>query len=272
MWPPKLDLGGEFYTLMAQGYWNGGHYYCKVVRKSGGVIGVWLHNNMEHGGNAQLIGAKPEAIDYVNKKIQGVAKDNPNCTGDIPFQHLSALLSQPENSVGQTGTTEVLETSLLGGLDSNLDSKDHLGSSNESDHSDLESSSKSFVVGDEDDKDGTSKCSDSRSEIGSANRSVEPQGSLKDNLDTDDGSELHPPIVLWVIPAKMSQEKDDTVDPIQEEKKAQPSQIRLVGKASGTLSAKAGAPAAIAGKTLVKEKRGKRSLDGYRRSSRIRKS
>jgi hypothetical protein len=38
------------------------------------------------------------------------------------------------------------------------------------------------------------------------------------------------------------------------------------------LLAKAGAPAAIAGKTLVKEERGKRSLDGYRRSSRIRKS
>jgi hypothetical protein len=148
MWPPKLDLGGEVYTLMAQGYWNGGHYYFKVVRKSGSVIGVWLHNDMEHGGNPQLIGAKPEAIggvspntswllysrgwmadeeDYVNKKIQGVAKDNPNCAGDILFQHLSALLSQ-------TGTTEMLETSLLGGLDSNLDSKDHLGSSNKSDH------------------------------------------------------------------------------------------------------------------------------------------
>jgi hypothetical protein len=72
----------------------------------------------------------------------------------------------------------------------------------------LELSSKSFVVGNEDDKDGTSNGSDSRSKIGTANRSAGTQGSLKDNLDTDDGSELHPPIVLWVIPAKMSQEKD----------------------------------------------------------------
>jgi hypothetical protein len=54
-WPFKLKILREVYTLISHGYWGHDHYWGKVLRTVQGVTGVWLHNNMENGGYAQMV-------------------------------------------------------------------------------------------------------------------------------------------------------------------------------------------------------------------------
>ncbi|KAI7965805.1 hypothetical protein MJO29_001553 [Puccinia striiformis f. sp. tritici] len=61
-WPFKVSLGGSTYTLISRGYWSGVHYWCKVLRSSAGLTGVWLHDKMVNNGYARLINRVPSAI------------------------------------------------------------------------------------------------------------------------------------------------------------------------------------------------------------------
>jgi hypothetical protein len=54
-WPFKLLVGGVVYTLCVRGFWGARHYWCKVLKSVGGMVGVWLHNDLENQGNAQWI-------------------------------------------------------------------------------------------------------------------------------------------------------------------------------------------------------------------------
>jgi hypothetical protein len=61
-WPFKLKILREVYTLISHGYWGHDHYWGKVLRTVQGVTGVWLHNNMENGGYAQMVDSVPGSI------------------------------------------------------------------------------------------------------------------------------------------------------------------------------------------------------------------
>ncbi|KNF01952.1 hypothetical protein PSTG_04776 [Puccinia striiformis f. sp. tritici PST-78] len=60
--PLKLIVGGATYTLVSRGYWMGKHYYCKVLRTTNQMTGVWLHNDGNNAGYAQLVNQVPSAI------------------------------------------------------------------------------------------------------------------------------------------------------------------------------------------------------------------
>jgi hypothetical protein len=61
-WPFKLSFGGVEYTLFSRGYYGGSHYWSKVYRHSGGLSGIWLHNDMLNDGYARLISRVPSTI------------------------------------------------------------------------------------------------------------------------------------------------------------------------------------------------------------------
>jgi hypothetical protein len=111
-WPYNLDFGGETYTLNAQGYWNGSHYWCKVIKIWGGTTGVWLHKDQENQGNARLISAEPTRIGgkdpntsyvlysrgwtgseqaVVNVAVTKVKAQYPKWIGASPFYQVSSL-------------------------------------------------------------------------------------------------------------------------------------------------------------------------------------
>jgi hypothetical protein len=55
-WPPTIFISGVRYTLFARGFWNGSHYWCKVLKGLGGMVGVWVHNDQENDGyNLRLL-------------------------------------------------------------------------------------------------------------------------------------------------------------------------------------------------------------------------
>ncbi|KNE88820.1 hypothetical protein PSTG_17741, partial [Puccinia striiformis f. sp. tritici PST-78] len=119
-WPFKLTLGGATYTLVSRGFWTGLHYYCKVLRTANKMTGVWLHDEAENQGYAQLINQVPSAIagpqeltswvmysrawtmdeeKYVEEAITKIRKNNPNPAGDIPFSTLKSILNASHTSV-----------------------------------------------------------------------------------------------------------------------------------------------------------------------------
>ncbi|OAV87484.1 hypothetical protein PTTG_29414, partial [Puccinia triticina 1-1 BBBD Race 1] len=61
-WPFKLSIGGHTFTLMSRGYWANDHYWVKMLKSSGGMVGVWLHNDARNDGFAQLVNRVPGSI------------------------------------------------------------------------------------------------------------------------------------------------------------------------------------------------------------------
>ncbi|OAV94860.1 hypothetical protein PTTG_26848 [Puccinia triticina 1-1 BBBD Race 1] len=61
-WPFKLTVSGKEYTLILRGYWGAHHYWGKVLRQIQGVTGVWLHNDQENTGYAQMVDPVPGSI------------------------------------------------------------------------------------------------------------------------------------------------------------------------------------------------------------------
>jgi hypothetical protein len=62
IWPFKLRILGEEYTLILRGYWGNDHYWGKVLRTVQGVTGVWLHNDLNNAGYAQMVSSVPQSI------------------------------------------------------------------------------------------------------------------------------------------------------------------------------------------------------------------
>ncbi|KNE98155.1 hypothetical protein PSTG_08619 [Puccinia striiformis f. sp. tritici PST-78] len=119
-WPFKLTLGGYVYTLVACGFWNTFHYWGKVLQTSAGMTDVWLHNDANNHGYAQLInrvpgsiaGKAPHTIGYCTPKtwtpsetqfigelIEKIQRDNPKPVGELPFLQARALLHLSYGSV-----------------------------------------------------------------------------------------------------------------------------------------------------------------------------
>jgi hypothetical protein len=112
-WPFKLTFGGEVYTLFSRGYQNGAHYWSKAYLHSGGLGGIWLHDDMQNNGYACLISRVPSTIggtspqtsclmylrnwtatkEYlINKALVKLDNDYPDATGSSPFKHLKEVL------------------------------------------------------------------------------------------------------------------------------------------------------------------------------------
>jgi hypothetical protein len=112
-WPFQLSFHGATYTLFSRGYWNGSHYWCKVLKNIGGTSGVWLHDKRENAGIARMINRDPPAIagqspdttslfhsrawtpseeEYVVNSIAKITSANPDAPGTVPFAHLGNLL------------------------------------------------------------------------------------------------------------------------------------------------------------------------------------
>ncbi|OAV90449.1 hypothetical protein PTTG_09530 [Puccinia triticina 1-1 BBBD Race 1] len=112
--PAKLDFHGVRYILISRGFWNGVHYWCKMLKNVGGISGVWLHDDRQNGGIARLISPDHSTIagrtpntswvfysrpwsasedEFVSKSIANIARDHPGAPGSLPFAHLGMLLN-----------------------------------------------------------------------------------------------------------------------------------------------------------------------------------
>ncbi|KNF06679.1 hypothetical protein PSTG_00554 [Puccinia striiformis f. sp. tritici PST-78] len=84
------------------------------------TTGVWLHNDGNNAGYAQLVNQVPSAItgvhdetswlmysrswtpdeeSHVKEAIKKIRRDNPNPSGDVPFATLKSILNSSHNSV-----------------------------------------------------------------------------------------------------------------------------------------------------------------------------
>ncbi|EFP90826.2 uncharacterized protein PGTG_16852 [Puccinia graminis f. sp. tritici CRL 75-36-700-3] len=61
-WPATIFMSGVRYTLFARGFWNGNHYWSKVLKGLGGMVGVWLHNDQENDGYARFVTPDPSKL------------------------------------------------------------------------------------------------------------------------------------------------------------------------------------------------------------------
>ncbi|OAV93855.1 hypothetical protein PTTG_01661 [Puccinia triticina 1-1 BBBD Race 1] len=112
-WPFNLMVDGEVYTLVSCGFWGGSHYWGKVLRHVNGITGVWMHNDLENDGLAQLVTWVPGSISgaqpktswviyscrwtpkenlYVDQSIANIARDNPRAGLDLPFSQMRVVL------------------------------------------------------------------------------------------------------------------------------------------------------------------------------------
>jgi hypothetical protein len=112
-WPFLLKVGTQLYVLHSRGYWNGEHYWYKVLCNSAGVLGLWLHNDMENDGYANLLSPDLSEIGgaerhtqwvfylrmwndeekvYVDEKIIQIQKEHLRAPGQVPFVKLKQIL------------------------------------------------------------------------------------------------------------------------------------------------------------------------------------
>ncbi|OAV95215.1 hypothetical protein PTTG_26741 [Puccinia triticina 1-1 BBBD Race 1] len=98
-WPFKLLICGHTYTLVSQGYWAHNHYWAKMLKHLGSMVGVWLHNNACDNGFAQLINRVPGKEKHMEDSIAKIAKDNKQPAGDLPFMQMKAIINLSYNSV-----------------------------------------------------------------------------------------------------------------------------------------------------------------------------
>ncbi|OAW00128.1 hypothetical protein PTTG_25170 [Puccinia triticina 1-1 BBBD Race 1] len=114
IWPFKLTVSGEVYTLISRGYWGADHYWGKVLRNIRGVTGVWLHNDRINAGFTQLVDPLPGSISgahphtswliylqgwtnneaaFVEQSVERIRRNNPKITSVILFSHMKNLLN-----------------------------------------------------------------------------------------------------------------------------------------------------------------------------------
>jgi hypothetical protein len=105
-WPAQIQVGGIDYKMITRGYWARDHYWCKVVRSVGGIMGVWHFDERLNGGIAQLLGTDissiagcsphtswliysrmpiDDEIQQIEKALRGLMKTFPNDHSTIPF-------------------------------------------------------------------------------------------------------------------------------------------------------------------------------------------
>ncbi|POW03129.1 hypothetical protein PSTT_11255 [Puccinia striiformis] len=113
IWPFKLTIFGEVYTLISRGFWADSHYWGKVMCNVNGVLGVWMHDDPQNAGYARLVdtvagsiggahqdtswviysrGWTTEEAAFVDKSIARISKDSPKFPSRIPFTHMKICL------------------------------------------------------------------------------------------------------------------------------------------------------------------------------------
>ncbi|KAA1106044.1 hypothetical protein PGT21_050152 [Puccinia graminis f. sp. tritici] len=118
-----LDFHGVSYTLFSHGFWNGVHYWAKMLKNVGGISGVWIHDDRENGGIARLISSDhstiagqarhtswvfysrawiPSEEAFVVESIARISRDNNGAQGLMPFVHLGMLLNISPIKLGPT--------------------------------------------------------------------------------------------------------------------------------------------------------------------------
>ncbi|EFP75467.1 uncharacterized protein PGTG_00798 [Puccinia graminis f. sp. tritici CRL 75-36-700-3] len=115
-----LDFHGVTYNLFSHGFWNGVHYWTKILKDIGGISGVWIHNNRQNGGIAWLISPDhstlagpaphtswvfysqpwtPSEEECVVESTAKISRDNKGAWALMPFAHLGKLLNTPSDPV-----------------------------------------------------------------------------------------------------------------------------------------------------------------------------
>ncbi|OAV90065.1 hypothetical protein PTTG_06603 [Puccinia triticina 1-1 BBBD Race 1] len=130
-WPYQLKVGRESYTLFSRGFWNGFHYWCKVLRSGrGSTTGVWLHDDQQNEGIARLVNTDPSSIGgchpftsflfysrcwtpckekYVLDSISKIKADHLNAEGDAPFVNLGSLIKPQLKTAASSQVVKPLE-------------------------------------------------------------------------------------------------------------------------------------------------------------------
>ncbi|OAV85209.1 hypothetical protein PTTG_30700, partial [Puccinia triticina 1-1 BBBD Race 1] len=167
-WPHQISISGVKFTLFSRGYWNGSHYWCKVVRSGrGSTTGVWLHDDRQNDGYARLVNTDISSIggchpftswlfytrawttseqEFINDSIAKISKDHPNAEGDIPFVHLASMINSQHHPPSAKAATVLDEGNFvtdfddLGASDSDEESTDNLDQKNDSGDQSSESS------------------------------------------------------------------------------------------------------------------------------------
>ncbi|EFP75210.1 uncharacterized protein PGTG_01803 [Puccinia graminis f. sp. tritici CRL 75-36-700-3] len=132
--PFQLEFHGVSYTLFSRGFWNGVHYWSKMLKNIGGISGVWIHDDRENGGIARLISPDHTTIaglaahtswvfysrpwnrseeKFVEDSIAKITQDNKGAPGTMPFAHLGQLLSLSPNRL--LPATEYTSTAMSAG-------------------------------------------------------------------------------------------------------------------------------------------------------------
>jgi hypothetical protein len=150
-WLFKLRILGEEYTLISCGYWGNDHYWGKVLRTVKGVTGVWLHNNLDNVGYAQMVSFLPGSISagahpntswliyfqpwtqdeavFVDASIDRICCNNPTISSAIPFTHMKSLLNISYKGVLSTDESKSPKTSDPPKIENQVDSNNTLGDS-----------------------------------------------------------------------------------------------------------------------------------------------
>lgn len=109
VFPAVLVVAGVSYRLVCRGFWHAAHYWVKVFRQVVGITGVWLHDDRQNAGLAQLISPDHASIggkqdytswvvysrdldeserDLVRSAIDKIKQDNAHASGSLPFTDL----------------------------------------------------------------------------------------------------------------------------------------------------------------------------------------
>ncbi|PLW56133.1 hypothetical protein PCANC_04691 [Puccinia coronata f. sp. avenae] len=127
-WPFKMTVNGELYTLISRGFYskNEKHYWVKVIRNIQGIVGVWLQNDLQNDGRAQLVITVPGSIGgpqqhtswlfysrcwtpnenaFVNESIEQIHRDNPKLPRGIHFSYMQSIMQNSTNH----GTLDINE-------------------------------------------------------------------------------------------------------------------------------------------------------------------
>ncbi|EGF98492.1 uncharacterized protein MELLADRAFT_95666 [Melampsora larici-populina 98AG31] len=114
--PYQLEVYGVKYWMRTRGYWDGAHFWCKVIRTVQGLTAVWYHNDMLNGGNASLISTDLQDIGGPSPKTSwAMYSRQPTADESVIIEEAKDSIKQMDKSLVLDGNREGVK-SLLASL------------------------------------------------------------------------------------------------------------------------------------------------------------